>query len=132
MVIRDGGDSLEVVATDQVPAHLPGAGDTQLAVTVQSRGFGGKGSAWVEAPVLLAFVDQLRQLDADRQGRAELASMSPGEFMLRVFTTDRAGHLAVAGRLTGAGQALEFEFLFCPSRLPGMVAGFAALAEAGA
>jgi len=110
VVIREGGDSLELVGTDRVPAHLPGAGDTRLAIRVQSRGFVGQGSAWVEAPVLRAFVGQLRQLDARRQGRAELVSMSPGEFGLRVYATDRAGHLAVAGRLTGAGQALEFEF----------------------
>ncbi len=131
-IIREGGDSIEVVAIDRVPDHLPRAGDTRLAVTVQSRGFAGEGSAWVDASVLLAFVGQLRQVEARRQGRAELASLSRGEFALRVFATDRAGHMAVAGRLTRAGQALEFEFPFCPSRLPGVVAGFAAMAEAGA
>jgi hypothetical protein len=130
VVIREGGDSIEVIATDRVPVHLPSAGDTRLAVTVQSRGFTGAVAAWVEAPVLRAFVRQLRELEARRQGSAELASMSPGEFLLRVFACDRVGHMAVTGRLARAGQALEFEFAFCPSLLPGVVAEFAAIAEA--
>ncbi len=131
MVIREGSDTIEIVATERVPEHLPSAGDTRLAITVQSRGFAGEGWAWVAAPVLLAFVDQLRQVEAHRQGGAEVVSISPGEFALRVVATDRAGHMAVAGRLARAGQALEFEFPFCPSLLPGVVAGFAAMAEAG-
>ncbi len=132
MLIREGSDNLEIVATERVPEHLPSAGDTRLAITVTSRGFTGAGAAWVEAPVLRAFVGQLREVEACRQGGAEVASISPGEFALRVFATDRAGHMAVAGRLARAGQALEFEFPFCPSLLPGVVAGFAAMAEAGA
>ncbi len=132
VVIREGSDTIEIVATERVPEHLPGAGDTRLAVTVKSSGFVGAGTAWIEAPVLLVFLGQLRQLETRRQGRAEVASMSPGEFALRVFATDRAGHMAIAGRLARAGQSLEFEFPFCPSLLPEVVAGLAAIAEAGA
>jgi hypothetical protein len=131
MVIREGSDRVEVVATDRVPDHLPTPGDTQLAIAVQSRGFAAEGSTWVEAPRLEAFVGQLRELEARRQGSAELESISPGEFWLRVFATDRAGHVAVAGRLSQRRQALEFEFPFCPSVLPSIVAGFAAIAETG-
>lgn len=67
MVIRESCDSIEVVVSDRVPDYLSGAGDTRLTVTVQSRGFVGAGSAWVEAPVLVVFVGQLRQLEARRQ-----------------------------------------------------------------
>jgi hypothetical protein len=39
--------------------------------------------------------------------------------------------MAVAGRLAHAGQALEFEFPFCPSFLPRVLAEFTAVTEAG-
>jgi hypothetical protein len=127
MVIREGGDWLEVVATDRVPDHLPTPGDTRLSVAIESQGFAGRGSTWVEASRLAAFVAELRELEASRRGAAEVESISPGEFRLRVWATDRAGHVALAGRLSHGGQALEFGFAFCPSELPGLVAGFEAI-----
>jgi hypothetical protein len=130
VVIREGDDRLEIRLTDRVPGHLPGAGDVRLAVAVESRGFTGAGVAWADAPQLRAFVGQLRELEVRRRGAAELGSMPPGEFALRVFTTDSSGHVAVAGRLARSGQAIEFEFPFCPSLLPGIVSDFADIAGA--
>ena len=131
VVIREGSDSIEVIATERVSNHLPSAGDTRFEVAVRSRGFTGKGSTWAEALALRAFIGQLRILESRRQGSAELVSLSLGEFSLRVFATDRAGHMAVAGRLARSGQAFEFEFSFCPSLLPAVVAEFAAIEEVG-
>src|SRR5262249_42563853 len=129
VLIREDSDSLEVVVTDRVPAHLPSAGDVRLTVAVRAQGFTGEGWAWVEAPRLQHFIGQLRELEARRNDSAELESISPGQFRLRVFSTDRAGHLAIAGRLARGEQVLEFSFGFCPSLLPGVVAAFVAIAE---
>lgn len=128
MEIREGSDRIEISVAERVPGHLPGAGDVLLKVAVRSREFGGAGSAWVDARTLRSFVGQLRDLGARRQGAAELESMSPREFLLRVFSTDRRGHMAVAGRVAHDGQAVEFEFSFCPTTLPRLVAAFAAVA----
>jgi hypothetical protein len=99
-----------------------------LAITVQSDGFAGEGSAWVEAPQLRRFCGQLRQLET-QLGRTELESMSPGEFRLTVLTTDGAGHMAVRGRLAQRDQAIEFGFALCPSLLSGMIAAFDDITE---
>jgi hypothetical protein len=96
---------------------------------VQSRGFFGEGWAWVEAVSLRAFIDKLRELETHRQGSAELESMSPGQFRLRIWATDTAGHIAVAGRLKNDDQALEFQFALCPTLLPQVIAGFEAMTD---
>jgi hypothetical protein len=60
---------------------------------------------------------------------------SPDECWLEFRAIDRAGHMAVFGRLQRLHflstshaqdyfQVVEFGFEFCPSLLPGIVAGF--------
>jgi hypothetical protein len=129
MVIREASNSVEVAATERVPDHLPSAGDVRLGISVRSGWFPGVGAAWVEAPRLREFIDRLRALEARRSGRAEVESISPGQFWLRIDVTDRAGHLASAGRLARGEQVLEFGFKVCLSWLPQVVAAFEAIAE---
>jgi hypothetical protein len=109
------------------PAHSPTPGDVSLAVEIVSGGFSGRGAAWVDAQSLNVFIGRLRALDELRNGIAQLDSMSPGEFSLRLYSSDLAGHMAICGRLCRGKHALEFAFGFCPSRLPGIVAGFASM-----
>jgi len=127
ITIGDGTKWLKVAVVDQVPLHLPTPGDTKLSTQVEVGDFTGRGYAWIEAHHLLAFVAALRKLEADRQGAAEIVSMSPGEFRLRVLATDNLGHLAVEGQISASGQSLEFGFSLCPSLLPGVVSQFATL-----
>ena len=138
MIIGEGNDFIEILATERIPGHLPRPGDARLAVSVSSGGFNGEGSCWVEAPRLAAFVGQLQELEASRQGAVEIESISPGRFKLRIWSVDRRGHIAVAGRIThqaysGKGgpypHALEFGFEFDPTLLPQMISGFQAIAE---
>lgn len=60
------------------------------------------------------------------------------EFRLRLWAVDRRGHMAVGGSVTqrvhkGEGSpyrhAVEFGFEFDPTLLPGVLAGFQAIAE---
>jgi hypothetical protein len=138
MVIREGTDSIEIVAAERVPDRLPTPGDTRLEIAVHSQGFSGHGSVWVEADRLRAFAARLRELDAHRQGAAELESLSPGELRLRVEVVDRRGHVAVLGslaceRYVGENgpyrHAVEFGFEFDPTALPAVRSGFEAIAE---
>lgn len=128
MLISEGADRLEIVAIDRVPAHLPTPGDTKLSIAVESRGFTGRATTWVSAGDLAKFATALRALEMSRMGTAEIESMSPGEFRLRVSVTDRLGHMAVNGRVSMSGQQLEFAFSFCPTQLPSVVAEVSALA----
>jgi hypothetical protein len=124
VVLIDGTNRLEITVLDRGLAHLPSAGDVRFSVEVDASGFVGRGTAWVEAEQLRTLVVALRELEATRRGSAEVESMSPGEFQLRVFATDGWGHMALDGRVSASGQSLEFRFAFCPSLLPGLVEEF--------
>jgi hypothetical protein len=99
MVIRYGDNFVEIVATNRVPENEPTPGDTRLVITVCSHGFAGQGAAWIAAPCLAAFVQQLRVLEERRHGSAAIESLSPGEFHLRIWSVDHRGQIAVGGRL---------------------------------
>jgi hypothetical protein len=138
MEIRERHNCVTIEPLDRVPANLPSAGDVELSVEVASEQFGGHGFAWVSAPALAAFLVQLRELEARRQGEATVEGLSPWEFRLRIWSVDRRGHMAVGGMVTklihkGDGSpyrhAVEFGFDFDPTLLPRVLAGFQAIAE---
>ena len=83
---------------------------------------------------------QLRELEAKRQGEAAIEGLSPGEFRLRLWSVDRRGHMAVGGLVTklvhkGEGSpyrhSVEFGFEFDPTLLPKVLAGFQEITERG-
>lgn len=130
MLIREGENSIEIAVTERAPAHLPSFGDAKLVIEVRSHGFTGAGGAWIDVGQMRMFLGQLRELENRRQGSADLESMSPGQFRLRLFAVDRAGHMAVNGRLSRTGQELGFSFEFGPDLLPEIVAEFGIMCEA--
>ncbi|XGV95719.1 MAG: hypothetical protein ACAF41_23625 [Leptolyngbya sp. BL-A-14] len=129
MLIREGDDFLEMIATERTPDHLPTPGDTRFEIRVESFGFAGQGWMWVDRESLKSFVAQLRELENQRQGEAELSSMSPGQFWLRIFSTDSLGHVALVGQLSRVEHELKFGFSFDPSALPSIVKDFQAIAD---
>src|SRR4051794_5599790 len=102
MELREDDHSLEVLRVEAVPAALPAGGDLRLSVRVCSAGFAGSSSAvWADAGSFRRFLAELRQLEARRQGAARLEALAaPDEFWLEFRSIDRAGHLAVFGRLS--------------------------------
>ena len=140
MEIREGQNCVTIEPVDRVPADLPSAGDVELSVEVASEQFSGHGFAWIAAPAMAAFLNQLRDLEAKRQGEATIEGLSPGEFRLRLWPVDRRGHMAVGGLVTkrihkGEGSpyrhAVEFGFEFDPTLLPKVLADFQAIVEGG-
>ncbi len=138
MEIREGHNCVIIEAMDRVPADLPSAGDVRLSVEVASEQFGGRGSTWVAAPALAAFLAELRELEARRQGEATIEGLSPGEFRLRLWSVDHSGHMAVGGLVTKLvhkrwgcpyRHAVEFAFEFDPTLLPRVLVAFQAIAE---
>ncbi|MGG6293988.1 hypothetical protein ACQ4M4_06155 [Leptolyngbya sp. AN02str] len=133
MLLREGSNFLEMIATERIPEHLPAPGDTRFEIRVQSFGFLGQGWTWIDAVSLSSFVAQLHELEPQRQGSAEVSSMSPDQFWLKIFSTNRLGQMAVIGRLSQVSplghdlrcnHLLEFGFPFDPVMLPSIVKNF--------
>jgi hypothetical protein len=131
--VRIDGETgfLELERCESLSGSCPGD-DILLEVTVAIRGFAAEDQAWVLGSEWGAFVAEVRQLERDRQGRASVEGMSPDEFRLEVFSTDRAGHMALTGKVRrphveGFTLSLEFGFAFAPDLLPQLVRDFAAL-----
>ena len=131
MKISGDTGSVELERCDS-PSGAPAAADILLSVAVSVRGFAAEDQAWVLGSEWATFVSDLRRLDHDRQGRARVEGLSPDEFILEVFSTDRAGHMALVGKVRrrhvdGFTLTLEFGFAFEPDRLPQIVSDLADL-----
>jgi hypothetical protein len=130
MLIRAEDNFLEILVAERIPDNLPTAGDIQVKISVQSFGFSAQGLTWIDCLSLQNFVEQLRQLENKRHGSAELSSISPHEFWMKICSTDSLGHVAIFGRLSQSEQGLrynhllEFGFSFDPSLLPSLVKNF--------
>lgn len=100
LLLRDGESFVEILLLERTPTTLPGAGDLRLSVRVACSTFRGEyDEVWVGAPGFRDFLSELQALEARRQGSVTLESMSPGELMLEIRSTDRAGHMAASGQL---------------------------------
>jgi hypothetical protein len=111
----------------EAPTPQSTGGDVRLTVRVQYGDFAGAADAWVLLEVWDAFLADLRSFERRRHGEARVRSLSPGELVLRIFATDRAGHLAVEGEVgtlsIGREALLRFgPIAFDPSLLPQLIA----------
>lgn len=134
MQICEGNNCITIEPVDRVAAHLPCAGDVEISVAVVSEQFSGQSTAWIAAPAMADFLVQLRELEKRRQGEATIEGLSPEEFRLRLWSTNRRGHMAVAGLVAKQiydgpfRHAVEFGFVLDPTSLPGILDGFQAIA----
>ena len=62
---------------------------------------------WIEDATLGTFVEQLVKLANQRSGTAELRSVSPDEFSLRVKSSDKTGHFVAEGELRRTYRGIE-------------------------
>jgi hypothetical protein len=136
MIIGNSGDRLLLERIESVPDHLPTPGDFRLRVAVESSNFSGCHSVWISLPNYQRFLNQLDELELHRKGSAELPSMSPGAFRLRISIVDRSGHLVLDGSLGQSDHLrssvtiehrLDFGFEFDPSDLVRIVREFHSL-----
>lgn len=134
----DFGNWLTIDVAEQSPKGRPDAGDVRFALRLRfgnsrDQTFFARTHAWVGSDVLKAFVSQLEVLERNRQGIAEMTSMSPGELVLAIEVVDRAGHLVARGQLgrhvygprgDARWVSLPFEIRFDPTDLPSLVRYF--------
>lgn len=138
MVLGDSQAAVELAVAEVEPAVPPFSrgGDVLVVARVRCLGFAGETDAWIVRPAWDAFARDLVELERRRHGEAVVESISPGELRLRVFATDRAGHMAVEGYVAvrGVRHELRLEFspiAFDPTQLPGLVAELTSAVTAG-
>lgn len=121
-------------------ACVRSAGDFEYSLRVRIaafRGvFQGETTGWIDLATLVAFTEDLHRLEQRRVGSATLESTSPGELLLEIRTTDRAGHVAAVGRVglrglvdgrAAEGSTISFHLPFCPTTLLELVHEFRSL-----
>lgn len=108
----------------------------RLNINASSQGFSGRTHVYVAVQDYKKFILEMQALEAERQGSAAIGSMSPGEFLLRLYSTDTVGHMAVEFRLmkyliagrTHWAHEMAFGFEIDPSLLPQLLHEFESLA----
>jgi len=139
MVIGQGSEQFEISVREIMPVDSPAAGDRHVDVSVVCRQFSARNAgAWISASEWARFGRELHALERARRGEALLESQSPADLRLRLYASDRAGHIAVEGHV-GAHHAvadrmrevkLSFAFELDAGLLGGAVRAFEALAIA--
>jgi hypothetical protein len=117
MVIKEGPNSVEV----NVSGPQTGTSDRRATVQVVVPGFTGTLETWIAKVDWDGFLDELRELERTRQGKAQLSADDSRDFQLTIAATDRSGHLEVIGQLSqlvGSHRAsLGYGFAFDPGQL---------------
>lgn len=90
---------LQVEATVEEDSSNQSYGNARLTLRVQSQGYSGEATAWVEREQLVRFGDELTQLNESLQGEAVLVSMGPGELNLKLRSVTSRGHVALEGSI---------------------------------
>jgi hypothetical protein len=137
MLIREDDNFFEMIATERITTPKDTQFEIGVSFEIRVQSFGFAGQCWtsIDALSLRSFDEQLRKLENQRQGKAEVSSMSPREFWLKICSIDSLGHMALFGRLCRFEvglryeHLLEFGFSFDPSVLPSIVKNFEAIAS---
>jgi len=122
--MRLDGDSgvLEFERCEVGEAGGPVDPDVLLSVTVKVANYSAADQVWIAATDLSEFSENLHSLESHRQGEAILSGASADDLMLKFYSTDSVGHMAVVGhvgwqRSEDFPLKLEFGFEFEPDRL---------------
>ena len=105
MTISGESGQLVIEFVERTPDGLPCAGDVCCSVDATCMGFAGRDDAvWFSRDAVDRFIDELRKLDATRQGKATLEDYSVGSeydgVAITLFSIDGVGHLAVRAELS--------------------------------
>jgi hypothetical protein len=132
--IQEQDALFELEVSELGDANTPGRDDVLFNVTVETGGYTAADQDWVVRSDLDRFLQQLRALDQNRQGKALLVSASPDDLQLEFYSTDSAGHMAVRGQLgrtepNGFRLQLQFGFAFEPDKLPSVLEYFGTISR---
>lgn len=128
--ISNGDNFFEMALSIEEDYTLPSYyGDAYIILKVQSSGFAGHNDLWVHSESLSAFSRALVALNKTLKGEAVLESISPNELVLRVFSCNSRGGLAVEcstgyhiiGESREYWHSVSFGFEFEPMQLSAMI-----------
>ena len=97
----------------------------QVSVKVSSNGYSGNNIVWIMHEQLLNFYNEMKLLERQRKGVATLNGITEDEIVIKVYSLNNRGHMAVKGK-TGYYSyeedeqfyhSVEFGFQFDPSQL---------------
>jgi hypothetical protein len=121
MIIKEGPNSVEV----RMSGPQAGTSDRRASVKVAVPEFSGAVETWVAKMDWDGFLDELRELERGRQGRAQLSADDPRDFQLTIASTDQSGHMEVSGRLGRVEESrrasLEYGFVLDAGQLQGIL-----------
>jgi hypothetical protein len=134
MKLQGENGFLEISRSDAGPPGMAGEDDLLLNVTAQVGSYAAADQGWVVSRAWSGFLRDVRALEANRHGRAELIGASPDDLTIALYATDAAGHMAVSGRLGWTKverhrSELRFGFDFEPDRLPQLLRDLEALTQ---
>lgn len=99
LLFSGNGDSLRIGIVCEKDRISQAYGDAQLTIAVQSSGFAGNGTCWVEWANMWRFCLAMNALNTKMRGKAELQSMSKGELALTIQQISARGAFAVEGQI---------------------------------
>jgi|SRR5215470_2098489 len=136
--MRLGDDEEYVSISASREAYEKGATDPDIfaAAEVRVGDFSAAIGTVVAQSDWSAFLTALLELDQKRRGEALLRSADGAELRLRIYASDGAGHMAVAGEIERRDLPSHPRFAFegvqfDPTRLPELVAELKAVAGGG-
>lgn len=130
LTLQSEEDSLRLV----LDGNCEREASMEVSVEVCSCGFSGRHSlVFFFDSDYSGFLEQLRELERTRRGKARIEAMSPEEFWLEILAVDRLGHIHAQGKLTQITtrrphqlwSSLGFDIELDPTSLPKVVREFA-------
>ncbi|MBU1219649.1 hypothetical protein KKF34_18025 [Myxococcota bacterium] len=100
--MRIGSDIeyIEIEEIERILEGFPCAGDVRLRVSLSLQEFRGSyDGIWLDLTEVESFLDSLSVLDEERQGIARIVSISPGEFIFEIRSSDKSGHMEIEVQL---------------------------------
>ena len=108
----NSSSSLQLKLLEILPDNLPTPGDREIGVYVASLGFTGTSNIWLDQLSIQQFLLDLANLEKLRDGTAQIRSISPNEFSLRVGFYDGFKHISFDGYLSERFNGLENRVAF--------------------
>ena len=100
IVDENNCDFIQLKLVEVLPDYLPTLGDRKFSIKVNSRDFLAEiETVWFDYDAIQKFVANINRMEKLRNGEAQITSMSPNKFCLRIGFYDGWGHVFFEGHV---------------------------------